>query len=352
MQVPRLEKIVLNCGVGRATQQQSLLDGGLRSHRDHGPEAARDPRPQVDRRSSSEGRDQRQGQLGWPDVEFYDRSSVSPSPYPHFRSMNPVVRRSGNYTFSVRTVDLPGDRLRRHRLRARDGHQIVTTSRTDDEGRHCSALGFRSRDAPSSRHRRQKKAAARSSSASFQVQGAADSGAKGAAARVPVQAVRVCRIASDAGPSRRSARARPGDGPGDGAGEGRVAAHDDRPIADMLRASATPTLASRRRVSGSSSDAVRLRRVIHPALDHDGIARCDLRLDLRVELAPRPEAVDIYEELNVAPEPTQQRISKATDVPRVLGGMGISILSTNQGLMTDREARKRRVGGEILCQVW
>jgi small subunit ribosomal protein S8 len=44
--------------------------------------------------------------------------------------------------------------------------------------------------------------------------------------------------------------------------------------------------------------------------------------------------------------------SKAEMVPRVLGGMGISILSTNQGLMTDREARQRRVGGEILCQVW
>jgi small subunit ribosomal protein S8 len=44
--------------------------------------------------------------------------------------------------------------------------------------------------------------------------------------------------------------------------------------------------------------------------------------------------------------------SKATDVPRVLGGMGIAVLSTNQGLMTDREARRRRVGGEILCQVW
>ena len=44
--------------------------------------------------------------------------------------------------------------------------------------------------------------------------------------------------------------------------------------------------------------------------------------------------------------------TKATDVPRVLGGMGIAILSTNQGLMTDREARKRRVGGEILCHVW
>jgi len=42
----------------------------------------------------------------------------------------------------------------------------------------------------------------------------------------------------------------------------------------------------------------------------------------------------------------------ANKVPRVLGGMGISILSTNQGLMTDREARKRNVGGEVLCQVW
>ena len=42
----------------------------------------------------------------------------------------------------------------------------------------------------------------------------------------------------------------------------------------------------------------------------------------------------------------------ANDVPRVLGGMGVSILSTNQGLLTDKEARERRVGGEILCQVW
>lgn len=44
--------------------------------------------------------------------------------------------------------------------------------------------------------------------------------------------------------------------------------------------------------------------------------------------------------------------SKADAVPRVLGGMGIAILSTNQGLLTDREARERRVGGEVLCQVW
>ena len=44
--------------------------------------------------------------------------------------------------------------------------------------------------------------------------------------------------------------------------------------------------------------------------------------------------------------------SKAEAVPPVLGGMGIAILSTNQGLLTDREARERKVGGEVLCQVW
>jgi len=39
-------------------------------------------------------------------------------------------------------------------------------------------------------------------------------------------------------------------------------------------------------------------------------------------------------------------------VPRVMGGLGVAVLSTSQGLMTDREARKRKVGGEVLCYVW
>ncbi len=42
----------------------------------------------------------------------------------------------------------------------------------------------------------------------------------------------------------------------------------------------------------------------------------------------------------------------ATEVPRVLGGLGVAVLSTSQGLMTDREARKRNVGGEVMCFVW
>ena len=43
---------------------------------------------------------------------------------------------------------------------------------------------------------------------------------------------------------------------------------------------------------------------------------------------------------------------KSTAVPRVLGGLGVAVLSTSHGLMTDREARKRKVGGEVLCYVW
>ena len=44
--------------------------------------------------------------------------------------------------------------------------------------------------------------------------------------------------------------------------------------------------------------------------------------------------------------------AQADRMPRVLGGLGVAVLSTSQGLMTDREARKRHVGGEVLCYVW
>ncbi|MBP5639898.1 MAG: 30S ribosomal protein S8, partial [Victivallales bacterium] len=40
------------------------------------------------------------------------------------------------------------------------------------------------------------------------------------------------------------------------------------------------------------------------------------------------------------------------EIPRVLGGLGIAVLSTSSGLMTDRAARKQNVGGELLCYVW
>jgi small subunit ribosomal protein S8 len=47
------------------------------------------------------------------------------------------------------------------------------------------------------------------------------------------------------------------------------------------------------------------------------------------------------------------RVYRSSDkLPRVLGGLGVAVLSTSQGLMTDREARQRKVGGEVLCYVW
>jgi small subunit ribosomal protein S8 len=44
--------------------------------------------------------------------------------------------------------------------------------------------------------------------------------------------------------------------------------------------------------------------------------------------------------------------TKADAVPRVLGGLGVAVVSTSKGLLTDREARRQRIGGEILCYVW
>jgi small subunit ribosomal protein S8 len=44
--------------------------------------------------------------------------------------------------------------------------------------------------------------------------------------------------------------------------------------------------------------------------------------------------------------------AKADSLPRVLGGLGVAVVSTSRGLMTDREARRSRMGGEVLCFVW
>nr|YP_009241327.1 ribosomal protein S8 [Drosera rotundifolia]AMK97337.1 ribosomal protein S8 [Drosera rotundifolia] len=50
--------------------------------------------------------------------------------------------------------------------------------------------------------------------------------------------------------------------------------------------------------------------------------------------------------------PSLRIYSNYQEIPRVLGGMGIVILSTSRGIMTDREARLQKIGGEILCYIW
>jgi small subunit ribosomal protein S8 len=67
-----------------------------------------------------------------------------------------------------------------------------------------------------------------------------------------------------------------------------------------------------------------------------------------------------YDNNNTAAISNVERVSRPgcrvyvrrTDIPRVLGGMGINILTTPKGVMTGRQARKQGVGGEVLCQIW
>jgi small subunit ribosomal protein S8 len=51
-------------------------------------------------------------------------------------------------------------------------------------------------------------------------------------------------------------------------------------------------------------------------------------------------------------KPGRRLYAPASKLPKALGGYGITILSTNKGVMTDQQARKANVGGELLCQIW
>jgi small subunit ribosomal protein S8 len=73
---------------------------------------------------------------------------------------------------------------------------------------------------------------------------------------------------------------------------------------------------------------------------------------LVVNMKYSPERARTISGIRRVSKPGLRVYSKATEVPRVLGGLGTAVLSTSQGLLSDREARKRRVGGEILCFVW
>src|SRR5213595_1901879 len=60
----------------------------------------------------------------------------------------------------------------------------------------------------------------------------------------------------------------------------------------------------------------------------------------------------VIEGLRRLSTPGLRRYVGATDIPRVRGGLGVSVLSTSEGLMTGTQARKKNIGGELLCYVW
>ena len=76
-----------------------------------------------------------------------------------------------------------------------------------------------------------------------------------------------------------------------------------------------------------------------------------LKLALRYDGRSTPSGCAITGMRRVS-RPGQRSYVPAKQVPRVRNGLGIAILSTSQGVMTDRDARKLGVGGEVLCEVW
>ena len=73
-----------------------------------------------------------------------------------------------------------------------------------------------------------------------------------------------------------------------------------------------------------------------------------LRISLRYDARRQPVITDLQR----VSRPSLRVYVGAEEAPRVRRGMGISILSTNKGVMPDHEARKQNVGGEVLCAVW
>jgi small subunit ribosomal protein S8 len=73
---------------------------------------------------------------------------------------------------------------------------------------------------------------------------------------------------------------------------------------------------------------------------------------LRIELKYGPHDERVINGLRRVSKPGLRRYVKADEIPKVLSGLGISILSTSKGIITDREARRLQIGGEILCEAW
>jgi small subunit ribosomal protein S8 len=73
---------------------------------------------------------------------------------------------------------------------------------------------------------------------------------------------------------------------------------------------------------------------------------------LSIDMKYSPDRERTISGIKRVSKPGLRVYKKSNEIPRVLGGLGVAVVSTSQGLMTDREARRRNVGGEVLCYVW
>ncbi len=72
---------------------------------------------------------------------------------------------------------------------------------------------------------------------------------------------------------------------------------------------------------------------------------------LRIELKYGPNGERVIQEIKRVSKPGKRVFSKSRDLRPVLNGLGISIISTSHGVLSDREARQKNIGGEVLCEV-
>ena len=129
------------------------------------------------------------------------------------------------------------------------------------------------------------------------------------------------------------------------------------PIADMLTRIRNANVAMHDEVSMPSSkrklalaEVLRREGYIASYAENDNAPRPGKTLTIEMKYSPERDRV--IRGLKRISKPGLRIYRKRDDIPRVQGGLGVAVVSTNKGLMSDREARKNRMGGEILCYVW
>src|SRR5262249_36342165 len=128
------------------------------------------------------------------------------------------------------------------------------------------------------------------------------------------------------------------------------------PIADMLTRIRNACGSKHRRVdipaSKLKAEIARILLENHYIKDVKEISAEDGRPVLRIYLKYAQGEQPVIREIRRISTPGLRRYVGATEIPRVRNGLGMAILSTSRGLMTDRQARQARTGGELLALVW
>ncbi len=128
------------------------------------------------------------------------------------------------------------------------------------------------------------------------------------------------------------------------------------PVADMLTRIRNACGAKHRRVDIPASklklEIARLLKEYNFITDFRTVLSDEGRPLLRVILKYAHGGHSVIRELRRVSSPGLRKYVAMTEIPRVRNGLGVAILSTSKGLMTDREARQQRTGGELLALVW